>query len=93
MIVHRGSLTTELHVAIQAFASVTVTLYVPLYKPESVALVDVKPFGPVQQYVYAGVPPAGVTLAVPSLPPLVVASVLAHVTLNWVGSEIGRAHV
>jgi hypothetical protein len=54
-------------VAVQPFASVTVTVYAPATKPEAVAAVP--PDG-AHEYVYGLVPPAGVTVAEPLLPPL-----------------------
>src|SRR6185437_80675 len=55
-------------VAIHAFASVTVTVYVPAVNPVAVALVP--PLG-AHENVYAGVPPEGEAVAVPlgSVPP------------------------
>ena len=54
-------------VAVHPFASVTVTVYVPAISPVAVGVVCT---GVVfHEYVYAGVPPAGVTVAVPVVPP------------------------
>lgn len=62
-------------VDVQLFASLTVTVYVPATRFVEVTVVC--PFDHV--YVYEGVPPDGVTVAEPLLPPL-------HET--WVDEEI-----
>ena len=54
-------------VAVHAFASVTVTVYVPALRPEAVAFVC--PPG-AHANVYGDVPPTGVAVALPVLPPL-----------------------
>jgi hypothetical protein len=65
-------------VRVHPFASVTVTVYVPLANPDTVA--PVPPDG-AQVYVYPPTPPPGVTVAEPLLPPkqetFVVAEIVA----------------
>ena len=62
-----GWVMVKLRVAVQALASVTVTVYTPALKP--VAVADVPPDGD-HEYVYPPAPPDGVTEAVPFEPPL-----------------------
>jgi hypothetical protein len=70
-----GSVSSTLVTAVQPFASVTVTKYVPAVRPEAVAPVwagDV-----LQLYVYGAVPPLAVTVAAPLMPPSQLGFVLA----------------
>ena len=61
-----GSVRVTVSDSVHPFSSVTVTVYVPATKPVAVAVVCPS----LQEYVYAPVPPEGVAVAVPSLPPL-----------------------
>jgi hypothetical protein len=62
-------------VAEHEFASLTVTVYVPKHKPVGPGIVWVFD----HWYVYAGVPPPGVTVAVPLHEPKQVAGLLAEI--------------
>ena len=72
-------------VSTHPFASVTVTTYVPALNPVIVCVVS--PPG-LQEYVYGGVPPVGLAVAVPS--PVVgpVSSVAVAVTLRTVAGSV-----
>ena len=71
------------HVAVQPFASVTVTVKTPAESPEIVEVVP--PFD--HKYDRAGVPPVAETVAVPSEPPAVVTSVFEQTGTIADGSE------
>ena len=60
-----GWMIVTLAVAVQEFASVTNTEYVPAVKPLATAVNVLL----LHLYVYGAVPPAGVTVALPSFPP------------------------
>ena len=72
-----GCVITTAAVAVQPFASVTVAVYVPAVR--AVVVLFVPPLG-LQLYVYAGVPPPAVTVALPLLPPLHVTGEEAVIT-------------
>ena len=61
-----GSVITTVAVVVQPLLFVTVTVYVPATKPVSDCVVAAL----LQANVFVPEPPAGVTVAVPSLPPL-----------------------
>ena len=84
-----GSVMVTLAVAVQPFASVTVSEYVPGPNPTIVGS-----GAPVlHAYVYKVVPPETVAVAVPFAAPLQVMFVEETVTVSRVGSEIGMAIV
>ncbi len=79
-----GCETGVFNETIQPFTSVTMHVYVPAIK--LVAVWVVLPFD--HKYVYGGVPPLGLAVAVPLLPPLQLISVVESVIVKAVGCDI-----
>jgi hypothetical protein len=77
-----GCVIVTVCVIIQPFASVIVQVYVPIARPVAVALVP--PVGN-HAYVYAGVPPPTLTVAVPFDPPKQETFVCVAETVNAAG--------
>lgn len=79
-----GWVMVKVRVAVHALASVTVTVWFPAAKP--VLLAEVPP--PDQLYVYGLVPPEGLTLAAPVVPPkqatLVCDALVVEIAVGWV---------
>ena len=61
-----GSVIVTVDVDVQPFKSVTVTMHTPAHKLSAVAVIS--PL--LHKYIYPGVPPFAVTVAVPSHKPL-----------------------
>ena len=66
-----GSVIVTVDVDVQPFKSVTVTMHTPAHKLSAVVFISLLH----HKYVYPGVPPLAVTVAVPSHKPLHVTSV------------------
>jgi hypothetical protein len=80
-----GSVTVTVCEVTHPFTSVMVHVYDPALRPEAV---EAFPPAGAHAYVYAGVPPAGATLADPSLPPKQVTLTPALVAVSCGGSVI-----
>ena len=81
-VIAAGSPTVVIVTAVQLFASVTVTLYVPAAKP--VAVKSVLPLS--HDTVYGACPPPGTTVAVPSVPLAQLTSSALAVAVTAAGS-------